>query len=103
MKHKKIFSALDCERIRNRNFQYRNYDVCDPDSRRPVLWIVAFDPIAQRRVWITEESSQYCITVDKTDERGKNKGNPYHVFCSSQKAVVEELHRILEIQMAHKI
>lgn len=93
-KAQKIHAALENECRRNVNFEYRYYDVRDTFSQKPLLWIVAFDLEAQRRMWITDERSQYCITVDRTDERGKNSGNPYYVFCFSQKAVVEELQKM---------
>ena len=76
MKYKKIYEVLEQRRSSSPDFRYsdysgwRSYYRSYMDRQRP-LWIVAEDPSAGRRLWITQERSQLSITVGQWIMRGE--------------------------------
>ena len=72
MKYKKIYEVLEQRRSSSPDFRYsdysgwRSYYRSYMDRQRP-LWIVAEDPSAGRRLWITQERSQLSITVTQLE------------------------------------
>lgn len=70
---------------------YRSY----MDRQRP-LWIVAEDPSAGRRLWITQERSQLSITVGPMDHERRNHGHAHTISCRNQADMCATLYKLFE-------
>ena len=80
MKYKAIYEALEQRRKNTPSFRYSDYSGWRAANQsyltlqRP-LWVVAEDPVAGRRLWITQDGSQLSITIGPMDEKGQNYGS----------------------------
>ena len=101
MKYKKIYEVLEQRRSSSPDFRYsdysgwRSYYRSYMDRQRP-LWIVAEDPSAGRRLWITQERSQLSITVGPMDHERRNHGHAHTISCRNQADMCATLYNLFE-------
>lgn len=99
MKYKKVYKVLNERHLRDSGFQYYDHSGWRSPHQsymtlqRP-LWIIAEDPVAGRRIWITQERAKLSITVGPMDEHGHNYGHARMIFCRNQTELVSELKRL---------
>ena len=102
MKYKKIYEVLEQRRSSSPGFRYsdysgwRSYYRSYMDRQRP-LWIVAEDPSAGRRLWITQERSQLSITICKMNSEGHNCGVSHRLPCKNRTELAATLRTLFSM------
>lgn len=98
MKYRELYAVLENRRHSAPGFRYddrsgwrnpRSYI----DHIRP-LWIIAEDPAAGRRIWITHEGSDMKITVGEMDAQGRNGKSLERISCKTKTELSERLRRL---------
>lgn len=101
MKYRQLYAVLEKRHKESFDFSYsdrsgwRSPSPSYIDSIRS-LWIIAVDPAARRRYWITHEGSDMKIVVGKIDENGHNCGTLYCTYCCTRAELAEKLQKFFE-------
>ena len=99
MKYKEIYAALNQRRQEVPGFSDSDYSGWRAARQsymtlqRP-LWIVAEDPSAHQRLWITQDGSSLSITVGKMDAQGHNCGTSTCIQCRNRTDLAAALRRL---------
>ena len=108
MKYKKVYEILEHRRFHDAGFRYsdysgwRSYNQTYVDRQHP-LWIVAEDPSAGRRLWITQDGSHLSITIGPMDRHGHSYGHAIPIHCKNQSMLVNTLRKLLIMWKASAI
>jgi hypothetical protein len=102
MRYKEMYDLLEQRRRHVPGFSYtdysgwRTYPPTYIDMARP-LWIVAEDPAAQRRIWITQSGPDMRVSICSTDP--KNGGRQIVVGrCKRKSDLADILRHLFEEQ-----
>ena len=101
MKYKEVYLALNQRKLDAPGFHYSDYSGWRAANqsymtRQRPLWIVAEDPAAGRRLWITQERSQLSITVGPMDHERRNHGHAHTISCRNQADMCATLYKLFE-------
>lgn len=102
MKYKAVYEVLNQQRNSSPGFQYSDHSGWRSPQQtymtlqRP-LWIIAEDPAAGRRLWITQDGRQLSITVGRMDVHGHNCGTALYLVCANRTQLAEKLRELFTL------